>query len=361
MFSRLPIFLACATSALALPFEHSAPLLNARATSYNASLPNITIFATGGTIAGSASSDTQTVGYTAGALGVQVLIDAVPSIVNISNVQGVQISNVGSNEITPAILLNLTHQIQDQLDSPYCQGVVVTHGTDSLEETAFFLDLTLHSEKPIVVVGAMRPATAISADGPINLLEAVTVAASKKSIGRGTMIVLNDRIASAYYTTKTNANTPDTFKSIEQGFLGMLIDIEPKFYYTPATPVGKPYFDLSNTSVLPEVDILYGYQGLNPQLTVAAVEAGAKGLVLAGMGAGSWTTPGDATVEQVVKENGTQVVYSFRPEDGFVSPPNDYGIASGFFNPQKSRLLLQLALNAGYSTDQTKSLFGYEF
>lgn len=358
MLLSASLLLACATSILSLPFDH--PTLSARADSpsYNASLPNITIFATGGTIAGSASSNTQTVGYTAGALGVQVLIDAVPSIVNISNVQGVQVSNVGSNEITPAILLNLTQQINTALASPFCQGVVVTHGTDSLEETAFFLDLTVKSEKPVVVVGAMRPATAISADGPINLLEAVTVAASPESVGRGTMIVLNDRIASAYYTTKTNANTPDTFKSIEQGFLGMLIDIEPKFYYSPSTPTGKSYFDLSNTTVLPEVDILYGYQGLNPELTVAAVEAGAKGLVLAGMGAGSWTTPGDVTVEQVVKQNGTQIVYSFRPEDGFVSPPYDYGVASGFFNPQKSRLLLQLALNAGYDTEKIKTAFG---
>jgi L-asparaginase len=357
MFISAALLLTGATSALAAPYSHTPAPLYARDTSYNASLPNITIFATGGTIAGSASTDTQTVGYTAGALGIQVLIDAVPEITNLSNVNGVQVANVGSNELTPAILLNLTQQINTALASPYCQGVVVTHGTDSLEETAFFLDLTINSEKPVVVVGAMRPATAISADGPINLLSAVTVAVSEKAIGRGTMIVLNDRIASAYYTTKTNANTPDTFKSTEQGFLGALVGLVPKFYYNAAIPTGKTYFDLSNTTVLPEVDILYGYQGLNPQLTVDAVEAGAKGLVLAGMGAGSWTTPGDVTVEEVVKSNGTQVVYSHRTEDGYVSPPYDYGIASGFFNPQKSRILLQLALNAGYTFNQTKALF----
>jgi L-asparaginase len=179
---------------------------------FNASLPNITIFAAGGTIAGSASSDTATIGYQAGALGIQTLIDAVPSMLNISNIKGVQVTNVASDNITPAILLNMTKQIQAELDSPYCQGVVVTHGTDSLEETAFFLALTVRTEKPIVIVGAMRPATAISADGPENLLASVTLAASPDALGRGPMVVLNDRIGPAYHVTKTNANQLDTLQ-----------------------------------------------------------------------------------------------------------------------------------------------------
>jgi L-asparaginase len=127
-----------------------------RANTYNASLPNITIFATGGTIAGSASSNTQTTGYQSGAIGVQTLINAVPSILNISNINGVQVANVDSDNITPTILLNLTHQINAALADPYVQGVVITHGTDTLEETAFFLFSTVRSEKPVVLVGAMR-------------------------------------------------------------------------------------------------------------------------------------------------------------------------------------------------------------
>ena len=280
--------------------------------SYNASLPNITIYATGGTIAGSASSSDQTTGYQAGALGVDILIDAVPEIKNVSNVKGVQVANVASELITPEILLNISQHVQAELDSPYCQGVVITHGTDSLEESAFFLDLTVRTEKPIVFVGAMRPATAISADGPINLLEAVTLAGSPKAKGRGTMIVLNDRISSAWYTTKTNANALDTFKAYEMGFLGFFIDIKPIFYYAPALPIGKQYFDVTGLTELPQVDILYGYQALNPAIATAAVETGAKGLVLAGMGAGGWTSDGSDAIVDLIINNGTQVVVSRR-------------------------------------------------
>ncbi|OTB00590.1 hypothetical protein M426DRAFT_26384 [Hypoxylon sp. CI-4A] len=329
---------------------------------YNMSLPNVTIFATGGTIAGSASSSDQTTGYQAGALGVDILIAAVPELWNVSNVRGVQVANAGSEAITPAILLNLTQQVQRELDSPYCQGVVVTHGTDTLEESSFFLDLTVRSEKPVVFAGAMRPATAISADGPINLLEAVTLAADPDARGRGAMIVLNDRISNAYYTTKTNANALDTFKAYEQGFLGFFIDIKPKFYFAPALPLGRPYFDVANTTSLPQVDILYGYQALNPALASAAVDSGAKGLVLAGMGAGGWTTDGTKAIAEVAKNSGTAVVTSRRPMDGYVEPSDDddsVGYGGGFLNPQKARIMLQLALNAGYENAQMKTLFEF--
>ncbi|KAI1099084.1 L-asparaginase [Jackrogersella minutella] len=366
MVSFKPLALACAASlALGSPLPVPARFhVSVRDDSipYNASLPNVTIFATGGTIAGSASSSGQTTGYQAGAVGIATLLDAVPEIKNISNVQGVQVANVGSESITPAILLNLTQQVQQALDSPYCQGVVITHGTDTLEETAFFLDLTIRSEKPVVIVGAMRPSTAISADGPINLLEAVTLAADPQARGRGAMIVLNDRIANAFFTTKTNANALDTFKATEQGFLGFFINIKPKFYYAPALPLDKPYFDVSgvcNATELPQVDILYGYQALNPALTTAAVASGAKGLVLAGMGAGGWTDAGNEVIGEVIKNNGTAVVYSRRTMDGFVEPTGSFGYGGGFLNPQKARIMLQLALFAGWQEAQLRTLFEY--
>ncbi|KAK7749517.1 hypothetical protein SLS53_000092 [Cytospora paraplurivora] len=335
--------------------------LSKRDVSYNASLPNVTIYATGGTIAGSASSDTATTGYTAGALGVDILIDAVPSLANVSNVKGVQVANVGSESITPEILLNITQQIQAELDDPYVQGVVVTHGTDTLEETAFFLDATVNSTKPVVVVGAMRPATAISADGPINLLEAVTLAGSPSAQGRGALIVLNDRIASAYYATKTNANALDTFKAYEAGFLGVFIDVKPIFYYPASTPVGKQIFDVAGAAELPRVEVLYGYQGLDAGLARAAVEQGAKGLVLAGMGAGGWTDEGLEVLDGLVADNGTQVVVSRRTMDGYVEPTGTDGMyGGGFLNPQKARVLLQLAINAKYSSKEMRALFEYD-
>ncbi|KAK7988314.1 hypothetical protein PG989_008629 [Apiospora arundinis] len=306
-----------------------SPLLVTRGPGqFNASHPNITIFATGGTIAGSAGSSDQTTGYQAGALGVDILINAVPQLWNVSNPTGVQFANVGSSEITPALLLNLTRMVQQELDKPECQGIVVTHGTDTLEETAFFLDVTLRTDKPVVVVGAMRPATAISADGPINLLEAVT------------------------------ANAPDTFKSYEQGFLGYLLDIKPIFYFSPALPVGKPYFNVTADAAteLPQVEILYGYQGLDPKLAAAAVAGGARGLVCTGMGAGSWTVPGQEALAELVKEHGTAVVFSRRTMDGFVGS-REVGYGAGFLNPQKARYMLMLALSAGYSDEQMRALF----
>lgn len=334
--------------------------LSKRETSYNASLPNVTIYATGGTIAGSASSNTQTTGYQAGALGVDVLIDAVPAITNVSNVKGVQVSNVDSGSITAEILLNLTQQVQAELDDPYCQGVVITHGTDTLEESAFFLDVTVNSTKPIVFVGAMRPATAISADGPMNLLEAVTLAGSPSAAGRGAMVVLNDRIVSAFYATKTNANALDTFKAVEAGFLGVFIDVAPIFYYPPASPLGKVVFDVAGATALPQVDVLYGHQSLNAHLAAAAVESGARGLVLAGMGAGGWTSAGSDVLDGLVADNGTQIVVSRRTMDGFVEPRDEDGwYGGGFLNPANARMLLQLAINAGYKPEQMRSLFEY--
>lgn len=362
---------ACAATAFAAPRPAHAtkpspyPIyaLSKRDTtsSYNASLPNVTIYATGGTIAGSANSSAQTTGYQAGALGIDTLIDAVPEITAVANVAGVQVSNVGSESITTSILLNISQQVAASLDDPYCQGVVITHGTDTLEESAFFLDLTINSTKPVVFVGAMRPATAVSADGPENLLAAVTLAGSGSAQGRGGMIVLNDRIASTWYATKTNANALDTFKAYEMGFLGYFIDIKPIFYYEAVKPTGKAYFDVTGMTDLPQVDVLYGHQDLNVHLATAAVESGAQGLVLAGMGAGGWTDDGTEVLEGLVAANGTRVVVSRRTMDGYVEPQATEGMyGGGFLNPQKARILLQLGLSAGLGDDELRSVFEYD-
>lgn len=345
-------------SAAAPTLPNLDPQLVTRETPFNSSLPNITIFATGGTIAGSAASNTATAQYTAGALGVDLLIDAVPELWNVSNVKGVQVANVGSQDITPEILLNLTAQIQEALDDPYCQGAVVTHGTDTLEESAFFLDLTIKTEKPIVIVGAMRPATALSADGPLNLLEAVTLASSPEARGRGTMIVLNDRIGSAFYTRKTHSNSLDTFQATEQGYLGFFYNTMPKFYYPPVLPIGRRYFNISQAVEIPKVDIIFGHQALDPKLSRAAVSDGAKGLVLAGMGAGSWTESGTEEVSQLIKDYGTQIVVSSRTMGGFVETDNIENIYSGgFLIPQKARIILQLSLMVGYDSKELGTVF----
>lgn len=209
------------------------------------------------------------------------LINAVPQILNVSNVAGVQISNVGSEDITSSILLSLSKEINRVVcGDPTMVGAVVTHGTDTLEESAFFLDATVNCGKPVVVVGAMRPATAISADGPCNLLEAVTVAASPASRNRGAMVVLNDRIASAYYVVKLDANTLDTFKALEMGYLGEMISDQPFYFYPPVTPTGKTVIEISNITSIPRVDILYSYQDMYNDTLYNAIQSGAKGIVV---------------------------------------------------------------------------------
>ncbi|QLG70966.1 hypothetical protein HG535_0A09160 [Zygotorulaspora mrakii] len=346
---------------LSVAISNGAPLLEIREEK-NSSLPYVRIFGTGGTIASRGSSGATTAGYSVG-LTVDDLIQAVPSLADKANLDYIQVANVGSNSLNYTHLIPLHHGISEALASDDYAGAVVTHGTDTLEETAFFLDLTINSEKPICMVGAMRPATATSADGPMNLYQGVSIAASEKSQGRGTMIVLNDRIASGFWTTKMNANSLNTFAADEQGYLGYFSNDDIEFYYPPVKPNGWHYFDVSNltdASEVPEVIILYSYQNLNPQLIVKAVkDLGAKGIVLAGSGAGSWTATGDIVNRQIFEEYGIPIVHSRRTADGTV-PPDDapeYAIGSGYLNPQKSRILLQLCLYSGYSMDQIRTVF----
>lgn len=354
--------LAASVSGTPVPeLSHLVPRASGEFHCYNASLPNVTIYATGGTIAGSAGSADQTTGYQAGALGIQALIDAVPQLCNVSNVRGVQVANTDSGNINSTILVNLTQHIQQDLDNPYIQGAVVTHGTDTMEESAFFADLTIKSEKPVVFVGSMRPATAISADGPINLLSAVILAGSEKAKNRGAMIVLNDRIASARYTIKTNANSLETFRADDQGYLGVFENIQPVFWYPPTRPLGHHYFNISKSSTkkaLPKVHVLYGHQEVDPDLFKDAVQNGAKGVVLAGLGAGGWPSEGVEGLEAALNKTRVPVIVSRRTAWGFVAD-SDFGIGAGFLNPAKARIQLQLALETGLTAKEIKSLFEY--
>ena len=228
--------------------------------------------------------------------------------------------------------LSLTKLVNNALcaSNASYDAVVITHGTDTLEETAFFLDATVQCDKPVVVVGAMRPSTAISADGPNNLLQAVTTAVAPEARERGTLIVMNDRICQvsgrlnlealyvadadglhpqAYFCQKANSNTVDTFESPEPGFIGGLLSDKPFFYSSASTPTFKRVYDLRNVSSLPPVEVLYGYQGTDLGLLDAAVERGAKGFVIAGTGAGSLSGTGAVNVAAVV-DKGVPVVRS---------------------------------------------------
>ncbi|KAF7558600.1 hypothetical protein G7046_g5564 [Stylonectria norvegica] len=332
------------------------------------SLPKVQLFATGGTIAGAAKSATATAGYESGVLTSKQILDAVPKLKEIAQiVEPKQVCNVGSPDIESKTLVRLSQDIQAALDKPDIAGVVVTHGTDTIEETAFFLDLTVSSSKPVVMVGSMRPPSAYSADGPMNLYEAVRLVISSRAKARGTMFVLNDRIYSARYTTKTNANRLDAFGAGDAGALGTFENSKPVFFYPPVQATGHRYFNIrkfKKDQNLPKVNILYGHLELDDALFERSIKEDAKGIVLAGMGAGCWTTKaGDDIQKFLGKKPRFPVVASYRTAFGFVDGSvGIYGlpsqvIGSGFLNPAKARIQLQLCLAEGLKNEETKMVF----
>jgi len=197
-------------------------------------LGNVTILATGGTIAGSGATSTTTVGYTAATVGVDALLNSVPELKKVANVRGEQVFQIASENMNNDYWLKLAKRVNTLLAQDDVDGIVITHGTDTIEETAYFLDLVVKSRKPVVIVGAMRPSTAISADGPINLYNATLVAASEEAIGKGVLVVLNDQINAARDVTKSNTSTADTFRTPDLGMLGYVQGNKPYFYHLSA-------------------------------------------------------------------------------------------------------------------------------
>ena len=311
--------------------------------------PNIVILATGGTIAGSAETQTQA-GYTSGQVGVDVLINAVPQIKELADVTGEQISNVGSQDMSDAIWLKLATRINELAASDKVDGIVITHGTDTIEETGFFLSLVIHSSKPVVMTASMRPSTALSADGPLNIYNAVAVAADPQAAGRGVMIVANDDIHSAHSITKTNTTDVHTFMSPERGLIGVCLYGESRFFRSPyKVHTSESEFSVEGVKELPRVDVIYITAGVSPDLIDSAVENGAKGIVTAGVGNGNMTGEALEAVSRAVGK-GVAVVRSSRVPTGFVGRNVEINddetgtVASGELNPAKARVLLKLVL-----------------
>lgn len=327
----------------------------------NKSLSNIKVLATGGTIAGSSDSNTDTTGYKSGALGIDKVIASVPQLKDIANVTGEQVANVGSENVDNALLLKLAKRVNQLLNDDQVDGIVVTHGTDTLEETAYFLHLVVKSNKPVVVVGSMRPASAISADGPLNLYHAVKIASTKEAKGKGVMVTLNDRIASARFITKTNTTTTDSFKSLEQGYIGEVAGEVVSFYNEPTRKhTTDSEFDISKLKELPQVDILYGYQNDQKYVYDAAVKEGAKGIVVAAAGNGTMSTEAINGATDAVKKD-VVIVRSSRAGNGIVThekmDDEHHFVSSDSLNPQKARILLMLALTKTKDPDKIQSYY----
>lgn len=324
--------------------------------------PNLVIIATGGTIAGAGASSANISAYQSAVVGVDKLIAAVPEIKSLATVRGEQIFQIGSESFNNERWLKLAHRVSELLKSPDVDGIVITHGTDTLEETSYLLNLTLKSTKPVVLVGAMRPATALSADGPLNLYNAVVVAASKKAAGMGALVVINDEVHSARDVSKTSSVKVESFRSL-YGPIGTVAEGELRLYRAPIRPhTTQTEFDIDKIQSLPEVNVVYTHGNMNRLAIDAFVAGGTKALIWAGFGNGSVPDYMDLVLKEA-RAKGVFIVRTTRTGSGLTvrngetnDDKNDYVVVDDQ-NPAKARILMALALTKTTDTKELQKIF----
>lgn len=330
---------------------------------YAQKLPRIIILATGGTIAGQGASADRSA-YTSGKVPVQALIAAVPGIDKAADISGEQISNVGSQDMTVDIWIKLNKRINEIFKNDEADGVVITHGTDTQEETAYFLSLTLRYDKPVVITGSMRPSTGISADGPKNIYDAVTVAASSQAAHSGVLLVFNEYILNGRDAVKTSTTHLNAFTAPNDGPIGQVYDGKVFMYEKQLRKSNKETpFDITGLTSLPEVDIAELYADAPAIAIKAYIAAGAKGIITGGLGNGNLNKANTEAVADAIKK-GIVVVRASRVPTGRVTLLDETDdaklgtIVSDDLNPQKARVLLMLALA---KTSDSKQLQQYFF
>ena len=325
-------------------------------------LPMVAVLSTGGTIA--SKQDPGKGGYVP-ALSGEDLVSAVPAIKRIAQIQVEQISNISSSDITPEIWVRLAGRVNGLLAKSEIAGIVVTHGTNTLEETAYFLDLTTTSTKPVILVGAQRPASDPDSDGPRNLLDAIRVAVASEAVSKGVMVVMNGQINAARDVTKTNTSQLETFRGLEFGELGV-VDVEKVRFYR--APLRRQTFPVESRTQLGRVDIVMSYAGADGRLIRSLVRDGnVQGLVIAGLGLGGVTGLMFDAIQEA-RTRGIPVVISTRVPTGRVFP---LGASKGSalalkgigcvladnLSPQKARILLMLALTRAHDTEALQQYF----
>jgi L-asparaginase len=268
----------------------------------------------------------------------------VPGIDSVATMESEQLWNIASGAIGPARWLELSRHIADLMRArPELAGVVVTHGTDTMEESAYFLDLTLPGDRPVIVTGAMRPSDMAGADGPANLMSSARVATDPQARGRGAMVVMDDRVFAARDVTKTNSTRLETFQAPERGPIA-IVNPESVLFHQPSPRRTAPLFDITGVRELPRVDILYSYAGADSVPIDAVVAAGARGIVVAGVGRGN-LAPAQGAALRRARAKGVVVVMTTRTGSGGVPVRRRDGmIGAGDLNAQKARVLLTLAL-----------------
>jgi L-asparaginase len=316
------------------------------------STPRVKLFGTGGTIAslGQGPLDFTDYGVTKQKISVQEHLDRLPDVKGVVEIEAEQVLSVGSPLIGPPEWVTLAGRINQAFDAdPGLAGIALTHGTNTMEETAYFLNLTVKSDRPVVMTGAMRPASAISTDADINLLDSVRLAASPDARNKGVMVVLNNEIIAAREVTKTNTYRVDTFSGGPMGILGYMdSDGKSVFYQTPTRKhTYQTEFSVPQDTPIPRVDIVYAYAGGDGVQVRAAVAAGAKGIISAGSGAGGGAPDYNTALEEASAQgipvvqashvgSGRVVMTQRRKEHGFIVSDN--------LSPKKSRILLMLGL-----------------
>lgn len=328
-------------------------------------LPRVALIITGGTIDSIGKDRLDLAWYIEAGkrLGTGELLEQLPELKTIAHVEEVPFRRLPSHALVDKDWLDMVRTIHSIFDENKADGIVITHGTNTIEETAYFLNLTLKTDKPVIVVGAMRPSSAISADGYLNLVNAVRVAADPHSRGRGAMLVMNDTIFSGRDVTKNATYRVQAFQSRDLGPLGFADGDGSVVYYhqTVKKHTQNTEFDVRNLQSLPRVDVVVSYVGADGNMIEAAAAIGAKGIVSAGTGAGRPTPAEDEAFDRVYKEKGVIMCLCSRVASGRVvrSP----GLAKRGFvagdnlQPWKARLLLALALTKTNNADEIQRMF----
>ena len=327
-----------------------------------AAKPNVVVLATGGTIAGAGASAANSATYAAAKVPVDKLLAGLPELANVAKVSGEQVFQIASESFTNEHLLRLGQRVSALTKQADVDGIVITHGTDTLEETAYFLNLTVRTDKPIVVVGSMRPGTALSADGALNLYDAVTVAASKDAAGKGVLVTMNDEIQSGRDVSKTINITTEAFKS-QWGPLGMVVEGKNYWFRAPVKRhTTNSEFNIDDIKALPAVDIVYGYGNMNTTGIDAYGKAGVKALIHAGTGNGSVAAQAVDSLK-ALRASGVQIIRSARVPDGFVlrnaeQPDDKYDwVVAHDLRPQKARILAMVALTKTNDSKELQRIF----
>ena len=344
-------------------FAAAAALLAASAIAQaQQALPNVVILATGGTIAGAGASAINSATYAAAKVGVEKLIAGLPELSKVANVRGEQVFQVASESLTNDNLVTLAKRVSALSKQADVDGIVITHGTDTVEETAYFLTLTVHTNKPIVMVASMRPGTALSADGALNLYDAVNVAGSKDAMGKGVLLTMNDAIESGRDVYKNFNIKPSAFMS-QWGSLGMVV--EGKNYWFRA-PVKRhtmaSEFDIDAINALPAVEIAMGYEGVSSTAIDAFSKSGVKAIIHGGTGNGSVANRIVPNLQKA-RTDGAVIIRSSRVADGFVirnaeQPDDKYDwVVAHDLRPQKARILAMVALTKTSDTKELQRIF----